>query len=260
MVLPALLAVAVPVGAQTIVTDDGGPFTTIDSTWKKPVRKTSVIRVLNNTVRCGALGDGHDPETYRRKNRADAPTRTYLVTVDAIRDLEDRPLWSKGRTRAKWTAKDREIVHPYEGTPVTVEGYFEIVKKGSKEGTNCAGSIEDDTDWHIALVADPSEREEEAVVIEPTPRFKRAAGWTIPKASSIAVRERASSPRRPSNAVRVRVTGYLMLDPSHPEDIKANCKTACASKKFFRATLWEVHPVTRIQLERGNGWVDLMDY
>ena len=204
LLLGGWLAAAVQVEAQAVVTNDGAPFTAIDSTWKKPARKTSVIRVLNNTVRCGALGDGYDPETYRRKNRSDAPTRTYLVTVDAIRDLDDQPLWSRGRTRKNWKAADRAGVHPYEGTPVTVEGYFEIVKKGSPEGTNCDGSVEDDTDWHIALVADPSEREEESVVIEPTPRFKRTAGWTIPKASSIAVREKASSPRRPANAVRVR--------------------------------------------------------
>ena len=117
-----LVAWALPGAAQTLITDNGAPFTAIDSSWSKPVRKTSVIRVLDGTVRCGALGDGHDPETYRRKNRSDAPTRSYLVTVDAIRDLPDRSLWNKGRTRKKWTAKDREVVHPYEGIPVTVEG------------------------------------------------------------------------------------------------------------------------------------------
>jgi len=190
------LALAASAQAQTIVTDDGSPFTAIDRDWTKPLRKNSVIRVKNNTESCGALGYGNDNETYRWKNRADAPTRSYLVTVDAIRDLPDAPLWTRGRTRKNWLAADRTDVFPYEGTPVTVEGYFEVVKRGGAEGTNCNATAERDTDWHIALVADPSEREEDAVVIEPTPRFKRAAGWTVAKASSIAVRASPTSPRR----------------------------------------------------------------
>src|SRR5688500_1985407 len=87
---------AFPAPAQIIDSLPSGAYTEIDSNWKKPPRKTSTIRVINNTVYCGALGDGHDPETYRRKNRSDAPTRTHLVTVGAIRALDDKPLWGRG--------------------------------------------------------------------------------------------------------------------------------------------------------------------
>lgn len=52
-----------------------------------------------------------------------------------------------------------------------------------------------------------------------------------------------------------------MLDPYHWDHIRAACvAVSCSATRFFRKTLWEVHPVTRIQVQSGNGWVDLMDY
>jgi hypothetical protein len=94
-------------------------------------------------------------------------------------------------------------------------------------------------------------------VIEPTPRSKRHAGWTPAAAKAIAVRRSPSSPRNEAAAARVRVTGFLMLDPVHPSHIRGKCTSNCAGKRFFRATLWEIHPVTRIEVFRNGTWVDL---
>jgi hypothetical protein len=46
------------------------------------------------------------------------------------------------------------------------------------------------------------------------------------------------------------------MDPVHPDHIRGNCKTNCAGKNFFRATLWEVHPVTKIEVWKVDKWVD----
>lgn len=260
-----LFASARTVRRQDIITDAGQPFSAIDTSWAKPVRRASTIRVKNGQEACGQRGDGGDVETNRRKNRTDTPADSYLVTVDAIRALPDTALWRhKGSkaNRESWEAKDRVKVYPYEGTPVTVVGYFEIVKpqRGNTESTNCHASAEVDTDWHIALVASPNETEEQSVVIEPTPRYKRRnTGWVPATAQSIAVRRQPSSARDES-VPRVRVTGYLMLDPSHPNHIRGECTSSCGGKRFFRATLWEIHPVTRIEVWRNNVWVDLNDY
>jgi hypothetical protein len=270
------VALALPVSAQgpVIVTDGGQPFSRIDSTWTKPDRRASTIRVKGGAETCPQRGYGGDTETNRRKNRTDSPSQSYLVTLDAIRSLPDTVLWrhrGQNATRESWIAADRPFVYPYEGTPVTVVGYFEIVRpqrssppSGNQrvgESTNCHAWAEVDTDWHIALVADPGEREEQSVVIEPTPRFKRRnAGWTVDKARSIAVRRTPSGNRNEGAAQRVRVTGYLMLDPAHPTHIRGTCTSNCASRTFYRATLWEIHPVSRIEVLRGNAWVDLNDY
>lgn len=117
---------------------------------------------------------------------------------------------------------------------------------------------EADTDWHMALVADPSEHEDRAVVVEPTPRTKRHnAGWVPVKVQALAVRRRPSSPRNEAGAARVRVTGFLMMDPVHPMHIRGRCTTDCAGKSFYRATLWEIHPISRIEVLQNGMWVDL---
>ena len=48
---------------------------------------------------------------------------------------------------------------------------------------------EDDTEWHVVLVATPDETEDRAVVVEPTPRSKRLhPAWTFETVSKPAVR------------------------------------------------------------------------
>jgi hypothetical protein len=44
----------------------------------------------------------------------------------------------------------------------------------------------------------------------------------------------------------VRISGWLMFDPEH----------AAAFGKY-RGTLWEIHPITKIEVLRNNNWVDL---
>lgn len=247
----------------------GGAFTTIAPGWTKSPIEESTIWMSSSEVNCGPPGDGVDDGTNYNKNRADIPTSSYLVTLDAIRSLPDTALW-RFTNRKHWTAADSALVIPYEGTPLTVEGYFEIVKpqkasppSGSGnvgESTNCHSWAEGDTDWHIALVAEPSETEDRAVVVEPTPRTKRHnAGWTPANAAALAVRRTPSSTRNEVAAARVRVTGFLMLDPVHPAHIEGKCTSNCANKKFYRATLWELHPVTRIEVLQGGVWLDLND-
>lgn len=244
-----------------------GPAAHIDPSWAKPALDTQTIRVQGNTLSCGPFGDGADDGANYHKNRSDVPATSNAVTLDAIRSLPDTALW-RFNNRKTWTAADSALVLPYEGIPVTVEGYFEIVKpqatsapSGTKkvgEAPNCHSWAEEDTDWHMALVADPSETEERAVVVEPTPRTKRHnIVWSPAKVQAFAIRRTPSSPRNETGAVKVRVTGFLMLDPVHPTHIRGNCKANCGTKSFYRATLWEVHPVTRIEVWQNGAWVDV---
>lgn len=245
------------------------PAGRIDPSWAQPLLDTLSIRVQGNTMTCGPYGDGVDDGTNLHKNRIDLPATSHAVTVEAIRSLPDTALW-RFTTRRHWTAADSLLVTPYEGTAVTVEGYLEIVKPQATsapsgagkvgEAPNCHSWAEEDTDWHMALVADPSEHEERAVVVEPTPRTKRHnAGWIPTTVEALAVRRTPSSLRNEAGAARVRITGFLMLDPVHPTHIRGRCTTNCSGKTFYRATLWEVHPVTRIEVFRNGTWVDLND-
>ncbi len=264
----SIATITASMGTSVVTGSGGAAFSRIDSTWDKPPITQSTIRVQGGTLGCGPRGDSPaDDGTNFNKNRADVPTSSHLVTVDAIRSLPDTVLW-RFTNRKNWTRTDSGVVIPYEGLPLTVEGFFEIVKPqatspptGTKrvgESPNCHSWDERDTDWHIALVADPSETEDRSVVVEPTPRTKRHnSGWDPKAVAKLAVRRKPSSPRDEQNAARVRVTGFLMLDPVHPDHIKGKCTSNCAGKRFFRATLWEIHPVTRIEVFRNGAWVNL---
>ena len=266
----SLTAMAASANTSLITSAGGAPFTAIDPAWAKPPIAESVIQVQGGALACGPTGDvAADDGTNRHKNRADIPSSSHLISLEAIRALPDTALW-RFTNRKHWTADDSALVVPYEGIPVTVEGYFEIVKPqqasaptgGNRvgEATNCHSWAEGDTDWHMAVVANPSETEDRAVVVEPTPRTKRNnAGWTPLAAAALAVRRSATSPRDESHAVRVRVTGFLLLDPVHPAHIAGKCTSNCAGKSFYRATLWEIHPVTRIEVLRNGQWTDLND-
>jgi len=203
--------------AQVIITNNGQPFAAIDSTWSKPIRRSSPILVKDSTVSCTVRGNGGDAETNRRKNRSDEPDTTHLVTLDAIRALVDSTLWHK-TNREAWEAKDRVVVFPYEGIPVTVVGFLEIVRpqSGHGEGTNCGATAERDTDWHVALVAATNEREEQGVVVEPTPRTKRRNdGWKPGSARQFAIRQSTSS-ARDTTVPQVRNNQWVDLnDISH---------------------------------------------
>lgn len=260
------VAVAVAASATTTVPEPtGNAATRIDSTWEKPAIVQSTILVQGGAKSCGPTGDDStDDGTNLHKNRADIPSSSHLITIEAIRSLPDTVLW-RFTNRHHWTRADSDVVIPYEGIPVTVEGFFQVVKPQETspptgnnsvgESPNCHSWSEDDTDWHVALVADTSEAEERAVVVEPTPRTKRAhAAWTVSQVSKLAIRATPHAAPDPANAVRVRVTGFLMLDPVHPTHIRGHCTASCDTKTFFRATLWEVHPVTRIEVFRNGAW------
>jgi len=258
---------AASASSTTVTPASGGIASQIDPSWEKPSIDTASMRVQGNTLSCGPFGDGKDDGTNYHKNRADLPLTSHAVTLEAVRALPDTALW-RFTNRRNWTNSDSALVIPYEGIPVTVEGYFEIVKpqattapSGTKrvgESPNCHSWDEEDTDWHMALVADPTETEDRSVVVEPTPRTKRNnPGWTPQKVLPLAVRKTPKSPRREAEAARVRVTGFLMLDPVHPTHIRGRCTASCNTKTFYRATLWEIHPVTRIDVFQDGVWVDL---
>ena len=121
-----LSIVAAETATRIISGPVGAPFDAIDPAWFKPGVRPSDISVQGGKLKCGAVGDGGDTATTRRKNRADSPDSSYLITLDAIRALNDTNLWTKG-DRTNWKAPERALVDPFEGTAVTVEGFFEIV-------------------------------------------------------------------------------------------------------------------------------------
>jgi hypothetical protein len=240
----ATMSVAEAAAVVTVTNQLGNPATAIDPSWPKPRLRRSIF-VATTGKRCQAEGKiDSDWRTNIRKNRPDVPPRSRAVTWEALADTVTLPFARGGlpTRREGWTDEEAAAVARFEGIPITVTGLLVIIKPQSSNGeaTNCGFTGEANTDWHIAFVGLSDGSEGESVVIEPTPRFKRRhAAW-----KRAALRDYEADRRSPGDSVRF--TGYLFYDPSHESHLDT-----------FRRTMWEIHPITRIEVFLNGGWVNI---
>jgi hypothetical protein len=183
---------------------------------------------------CPPEGDGGDPQLNRLKNRID--DGNYItVPFDTIARLP----WPSGvedNRHSRWSAHDRAAVSRYEGIPVAVEGYLAGAKVEGPESPNCHGADQEFRDWHIWLVGSANEDRSRSIVVEVTPRVRAShPAWKISTLRQLA-----------RSGDRVRISGWLMLDPEHPDQLG---KT--------RGTIWEIHPITRMEASQRGRWVTL---
>jgi hypothetical protein len=85
-----------------------------------------------------------------------------------------------------------------------------------------------------------------AVIVE-TPQLRQQhPNWTVsrlkPWTENVGSRANAAFNGQP-----VRIRGWLMLDPEHQDMINHG----------LLSTLWEIHPITQIEVFQGGQWVDL---
>ena len=162
-------------------------------------------------------------ESARRKNRTDPPRQTDFdgrVTLAALlQPGEDRARWSEARAAA-------------------VEGYVLEVKQGGIEAANCYSLARRDTHIHVAARRDAPPRER--VVLEVTPRLEewaRRQGWDWSEPTL----------RRDLLGRWCYFEGWLFFDGEHAAESE---NTAPGAAGNWRATAWEIHPVTRFRIVR----------
>jgi hypothetical protein len=166
----------------------------------------------------------------------DVPASHHPISFAALATL---PFPRDATTdRRKWTAEQLAAIEPFEGVPVSIVGYLVAVKKqfgGGGESTNCHYSKQAFVDTHMALVEKPGNGEEKAIVVEPTPRFyKKHPTWLFTKLSELD-----HSPDA------VRISGWTLMDPVHKGHLDK-----------FRVTLWEIHPITKIEVFKNGQWTE----
>lgn len=202
----------------------------------KPVPNTLPAPVKSKPFRgCPAEGRGGDPLMNIQKNRDHEPSSYQPVTFDWILGLPE-PKEIHRKDRQNWRLRDVQMVASYEQMAVTVEGYIAAAKTSGPETTNCSNADNDMLDFHVWLVKTRRRERAKSIIIEPTPRLRaKNHGWALSRLNAIANTQK-----------RVRISGWLFMDPEHPEQLG---KT--------RATLWEIHPVMKIEVEEGGQWVKL---
>jgi hypothetical protein len=184
---------------------------------------------------CPPEGAGKDPLLDGLKNRVDEGPYTPME-FDTIINLPWPP-GVGGRVRDRWKTRDRHAVERYEGRPVAVEGFIGGLKREKPEATNCYQISESMRDYHIALVPVANDSAPDAIVAEVTPRVRaNHPAWRFDRLEQLQAARQ-----------RIRVSGWLMLDQAHPDQLGVR-----------RATLWEVHPVMRVELRARDGrWIAL---
>ncbi|MFL5612923.1 MAG: hypothetical protein ACJ796_04605 [Gemmatimonadaceae bacterium] len=196
--------------------------------------RRKVLPVSGAFEGCPADGDGGDRGLNRLKNRIDSAT--WLPTPFASVLGFAWPRDVVRRMRGEWSWRDSIAVAHQEGLPVVVEGYFVASKQEGPEATNCHGAETRFRDWHLWLSEKPGKDRRRSIVVETTPVIRaRHPEWSL-----------SGVRRLVRDSTLVRVSGWLMLDPEHPEQLG---KT--------RGTLWEIHPVMRIEVQRDGQWLPL---
>ena len=101
------------------------------------------------------------------------------------------------------------------------------------ESPNCHGDDAQLRDFHIWLVKNASDDRSKSIVVEVTPRVRaNHPNWRTDTLGQIVKKDQ-----------RVRISGWLMLDQEHPEQLGQT-----------RETLWEIHPIMHIEVSQGGGW------
>lgn len=125
---------------------------------------------------------------------------------------------------------------------VKVTGYVRVVKAGSKETCNCHASKQAFTDAHIEIT--PTKKIKgikNTLILEITPRIRKllledGEDWSTPELKDTLIGK------------MVTFTGWLFYDGSHEDEAYVNDTKNKIGKKNWRATCWEVHPITTFEI------------
>ncbi len=195
--------------------------------------------VLSQPSSCPAEGDGGDRLLNVQKNRLESPRQLDETTVA---DLLKLPLHLEApRWRDRWPARLRSEVAAGEQRSVALVGYLLAARQSGPESCNCHDRTR--RDFHLWIAAAPASdyldaklERAKAIIVEMTPSVRdQHPNWRLRTLERLA-HDRAT----------VRVEGWLLYDPEHPDQLE---KT--------RGTLWEVHPVTGFSVWSGSGWIPL---
>jgi hypothetical protein len=187
----------------------------------------SVVEVLHQSPQdfdgCSIDGDAQTASLKtlnELKNRTTPPTRSQIdsaITLEAV--------LAPGNDVARWKSS--------QGAVVT--GYVINVKPGGPETVNCHAKDLPHTDTHIEIALKLGDSEGiKHMIVEVTPRVRaimaaKGKNWSTPNLHAILIGK------------KITVVGWMMLDKEH---CNASENTNPGNPKNWRATCWEIHPVT----------------
>ena len=223
----------------------------LNSTWAKPTPQ------YQSPSFCPQEGQGGDEILNRAKNRIDVPSFYHGVSFSSIKNLHSADAAAE-KDRDVLTAQQTAEISKYEGIPVRVTGYIKFgridtivnpdfvgVEKKGAEACNCGSTQADEVDYHITIVKNRGDEFRDAIVVEMSPRVRAShPAWSLANLRAYA-----------RNETQVRVFGWLMFDGEHKELMYDPDKPD--KPRVRRASLWEIHPITRFEVKIDGVWMIL---
>lgn len=183
-----------------------------------------VFALLLAPLPCPPRGCALTPEARALAALKNRDAQPAASDFDAAVSLE--ALLAPGDDRARFS----------ESRAARIEGYVAAVSPARPEAANCFSLARRDVHVHVA--PRPDAPLIETVVVEITPRSADAArargeDWS------------PDSLKRSLTGRRCRFEGWLMFDREHADE---SSNTAPGNPVNWRATAWELHPVSRIEI------------
>jgi len=189
----------------------------------------------NAAVLCPPSGSGGDALANRQKNRKENVDKPNPLSLQEIRALAIPP--GIKRERDEWPPAVVKTVAEQERRLVVTEGYVIDVRREGPEAANC--KLKEWTDYELWIADSPTATKSDAVVVEITPGIRALhSGWTLDTLQ-----------RFKAYRAKFRFTGRLFVDSAHLAD------SAQVRGAPLRVTLWEIHPITKIEVLDGAIWV-----
>jgi hypothetical protein len=180
-------------------------------------------------------GIGGDSLLNIQKNRWVASPNFADVSLSDIINLPHDVLSGVGsEERYKWSSAASAQAAGSESKGVRFTGYLINVREEGNE--SCNGNDSNYHDFHLWIADSSGKNESGSIVAEATPFWKEQfPGWLLTKFENLK-----------SQNIQVRVSGWIMWDEDHPTDIGSS-----------RASLWEVHPMTKFEYLSKGTWETL---
>jgi len=209
---------------------------------------------------CTISGSPYDPYLNLMKNQTtwdSMEPQEVFTSLSQVQQLEAR-LPALALTQKNHGDKLAQLKALGEGSIYGVTGYlYDVVPEG-KESSNCQLDKDppqyEDVDFHIFIGFDPAVAEKilnhktvssaekhQSMIVEMTPHYRDAfhQEWTADALQAL-------------KGQQVKVLGQLMVDNEHYVSGQ-DCGIDPSKKTCWRASVWELHPVTDFRVCEGGG-------
>ena len=167
-------------------------------------------------------------------------TRTAVMALNRLKNRTVAPLKTDvnpGITLTAVLAPGNDLGRWNESQAAVITGFVVAVKPGGPETVNCGATDPAHTDTHIelALAAGDSQGIHH-MIVEVTPRWRAIMSAKGKDWSTVNL-------RRSLLGDKITVVGWMMLDREH---CNASANTNPGGAHNWRATCWEIHPISAL--------------